>query len=170
MNHILKIFTFSIALAIALVSCEPVQYEKIGVPFSKLESIEGTWVATKVIQVDETAVSQGGLYQEMDLTDLYNFTSYSITFNLDSDTLPSTFSIETGGAPSFIDTMGNWSFNDNNFPTEIHFTHSDSANFTSKLYLIAPPRDQNPLRVKFLRFSKEKLIVSYQYIFERQTQ
>lgn len=170
MNHILKIFTFSIVLAIALVSCEPVQYGKIGVPFSKLESVEGTWVATKVIQVDETAVSQGGLYQEMDLTDLYNFTSYSITFNLDADTLPSTFSVSTAGAPSFIDTMGTWSFNDNDFPSEIHFTHPDSADITSKLYLIAPPRDQNPLRVKFLRFSKEKLIVSYQYIFERQTQ
>ena len=170
MKHILKTLTFSMVLAITFVSCEPVQYGEIGVPFSKLESIEGTWVATQVIQVDETAVAQGGLYQEMDLTDLYNFTSYAITFNLDADTLPSTFSVATNGAPSFIDTLGSWTFNDNAFPSEIHFTHPDSSSVSSKMYLIAPPRDQSPLRMKFQRFSKEKLIVSYQYIFEKQGQ
>lgn len=169
MKHIFKLFTFSLILAITFLSCEPVEYAKIGVPFSKIESIEGTWVATQVIQVDETAVAQGGLYQEMDLTNAYNFTSYAITFNLDTDTLPSTFSVETGGAPSFIDSMGTWTFDDNDFPSEIWFTLPDSANYTSKMSLIAPPRDQNPLRIKFQRYSKEKLIVSYQYIFEKQT-
>jgi len=170
MKHIVKQISLSLILAIAFLSCEPVQYGEIGVPFSKIESIEGTWIATQVIQLDETAIAQGGLYTEMDFTDLYNFTSYAITFNLDADTLPSSFSVETGGAPSFIDLMGTWAFDDNDFPSEILFTLPDSASYTSKMRLIAPPRDQNPLRMKYQRFSGGKLIVSYQYIFEKQTQ
>ena len=165
-----QLFTFFIVLVIALVACEPVEYGELGGPFSKIEGIEGTWITTEVIQIDETALAQGGLYTEQDLTNLFNFSSYTITFSVDTDTMPSSFSVFTGGAPSFIDTTGSWTFNDNDFPTEVLFTHPDSSVFTSKMRLIAPPRDQNPLRMKFQRFSGGKLIISYQYTFEKQNQ
>lgn len=163
-------FIFFIVLATAFAACEPVEYGETGDPFSKIEGIEGAWIATEVIQVDETALAQGGLYTEQDLTDLFNFTSYSITFDVDANNLPSNFSVTSSGAPSFIDTTGIWTFNDNDFPTEVLFSHPDSSLFTSKMRLITPPRDQNPLRMKFQRFSGGKLIVSYQYTFEKQNQ
>ncbi len=163
-------FIFFIVLATAFAACEPVEYGELGEPFSKIEGIEGTWIATEVIQVDETALAQGGMYTEQDLTDLFNFTSYSITFDVDANNLPSNFSVTSSGAPSFIDTTGIWTFNDNDFPTEVLFTHPDSSLFSSKMRLITPPRDQNPLRMKFQRFSGGKLIVSYQYTFEKQNQ
>ena len=165
-----QLFTFFIVLVIALVACEPVEYGELGNSFSKIEGIEGTWIATEVIQIDETALAQGGLYTEQDLTNLFNFSRYTITFSIDSDTMPSTFSVFAGGAPSFIDTTGSWTFNDNDFPTDVLFTHTDSSGFTSKMRLIAPPRNQNPLRIKFQRFSGGKLIISYQYTFEKQNQ
>ena len=163
-------FIFFIVLATAFTACEPVEYGETGDPFSKIEGIEGAWIATEVIQVDETALGQGGLYTEQNLTDLFNFTSYSITFDVDANNLPSNFSVTSSGAPSFIDTTGIWTFNDNDFPTEVLLTHPDSSGFTSKMRLITPPRDQNPLRMKFQRFSGGKLIVSYQYTFEKQNQ
>ncbi len=170
MKHTFKPIIIFLILTISFTSCEPVEYGEIGDPFSKLEAIEGTWIATEVIQIDETALAQGGLYTEMDLTNLFNFTSYSITFNLDGEMQSSTFSVNDGGAPSFIDSTGTWAFNNSEFPDEIYFTLPDSLGYTSKLKLIAPPRDQNPLRMKFQRFSGEKLIVSYRYNFEKQTQ
>lgn len=170
MNSYYKKLTYFIVLIVAFAACEPVEYGELGDPFSKIEGIEGSWKTTEVIQVDETALAQGGLYTEQDLTALFNFSNYTITFNVDADSMPSTFTVITGGAPSFIDTTGTWSFNDNHFPTEVLFSHSDSAGFTSKMRLITPPRDQNPLRMKFQRFSGGKLIISYQYTFEKQNQ
>lgn len=157
-------------LAIIFVACDPVEYGEIGTPFSKVEAIEGTWKLSQISQIDEAALEQGGIYTELDLTDAFNFTDYTITFSLDADTLPLEFSIDAGAAPNFIDTLGTWTFDDNDLPTELLFTQSDSTNVTSKLKLIAPPRDQNPLRMKYQRFAGGNLIISYQYSFEKQTQ
>lgn len=169
MKHIFKPLIMFTMLAITFVACDPVEYGEIGVPFSKVEAIEGTWKLSEIIQVDEAALEQGGMYTELDLTNAFNFTDYSITFSLDADTLPLEFSIDAGMAPNFIDTLGTWTFDENDLPTELLFTQSDSVNVTSKLKLIAPPRDQNPLRVKYQRFSGGNLIISYQYSFEKQT-
>lgn len=154
------------AVVMVLTACEPAEYGKLGEPFSKIDGIEGTWVATEVIQVDETALSQGGLYTEMDLTDVFNFSNYTITFNTVAGQ-PSTFTVSPGGAPSFIDTEGSWAFDDAQYPTSVYFTLPDSSTTTSKMRLIAPPREQSPLRIKFQRFSGGKLIVSYRYTFEK---
>ncbi len=165
--HIITIFTI---LVIALVACEPVEYGELGDPFSKIEGIEGSWIATEIIQVDETALAQGGLYTEMDLTNLFNFSNYTITFHVDANNAPSTFTVASGGAPSFIDTTGTWTFDNNELPAEVLYTHPDSLLFTSKMRLIAPPRELSPLRMKFQRFSGGKLIVSYQYTLEKLNQ
>lgn len=170
MKNIIKPLTILTLLTIMIVACDPVEYGEIGTPFSKTEAIEGTWGLTEIVQVDEAAREQGGMYTELDLTNAFNFTDYTITFTLDTDTLPLEFSIDPGMAPNFIDTLGTWTFDDNDFPTEVLFTQSDSVNVTSKLKLIAPPRDQNPLRVKYQRYSGGNLIISYQYSFEKLTQ
>ena len=165
-----QLFTVFIILVLALASCEPVEYGELGEPFSKIEGIAGTWKVTELVQVDETALAQGGLYTEQDLTDHFNFSNYTITFNVDAGSLPSSFDVVTGGSPSFIDTTGTWTFDNNDFPTEVWFTHPDSIEYTSKMKLIAPPRDQSHLRTKFQRFAGGKLIISYQYTFEKQSQ
>ena len=167
MKYLSKLIPLLIAVVLVLTACEPVEYGELGVPFSKIDGIEGTWVATEVIQVDETALAQGGLYTEMDLTDVFNFSNYTITFNTNSGQ-PFTFTVSPGGAPNFIDTEGTWAFDDNQYPTEVYFTLPDSSNYTSEMRLIAPPREQNPLRIKFQRYSGGKLIVSYRYTFEKQ--
>jgi hypothetical protein len=170
MKNSIILFTLIAMLSAGFFGCEPITYGELGDPFSKTEAIEGTWNVTSVLQIDETALSQGGKYTELDITDAFNFKEYSITFNLSADTLPTTFSVEYGAAPNFIDTLGTWTFDDMDFPTSIEFTAPDSVSATSQLKLIAPPRDLNPLRVKFQRYAGGDLIISYQFTFEKQTQ
>ena len=167
MKYLSRLIPFIVAVVMVSTACEPMEYGELGEPFSKIDGIEGTWVATEVIQVDETALAQGGLYTEMDLTNVFNFTNYTITFATASGQ-PSTFTVSPGGAPSFIDTTGTWAFDDSQYPTQVHFTLPDSSEYTSMMRLVAPPREQNPLRIKFQRFSGGKLIVSYRYTFEKQ--
>ncbi len=161
------IYLVIILIATFIISCKPVQYGELGEPFSKTDGIKGTWKVSELIQIDETALAQGGLYTEMNLTDLFDFSNYTITFNVDNENNPSTFSVDAGGAPSFIDTTGTWSFDDVDYPTEVLFSLPDSIQTTSELRLIAPPRENTSLRIKFLRYSGGKLIVSYQYTFDK---
>ena len=165
-----QIFTALLILVLALTSCEPLEYGELGEPFSKIGGIAGTWKVIEVIQVDETALAQGGLYTEQDLTGLFNFSDYTITFNVDAGSQPSSFDVVTGGSPSFIDTSGTWTFDNNDFPTEVWLKHPDSTKYSSMMRLIAPPRDQSQLRMKFQRFAGGKLIISYRYTFEKQIQ
>jgi len=122
---------------------------------------------TKVIQVDEVALAQGGAQTEMDLTDVFSFSTYTITFNVDANGNPTTFEVG-GDAPNFVDSTGVWTFDEIEFPTYVELTHPDSSSATSIFTLIAPPREKTPLRMKFQRICKGKVIISYEYEFEKQ--
>lgn len=154
-------------LGLLLAGCEQIEYGELGDPFTKTDGIKGTWLVSRVVQVDEVALAQGGAQTEMDLTDFFSFSTYHITFNVDAQGNPTTFEVG-GDAPNFVDSTGIWTFDEIEFPTYVELTHPDSSSVTSMFTLIAPPRTKTPLRMKFQRFCKGKIIISYKYEFEIQ--
>ena len=96
--------------------------------------LSGTWVAQKVVQYDQEALDNGfpDDVQAQDITSLFPFSQYTITFNLDEQGRPSTYSITPGTAPNFLKlNNGTWKLDDPVFATMISMTSTSDIHAAS---------------------------------------
>jgi hypothetical protein len=147
-------------------SCKKPEIAELGPPTDFLKVVTGIWKTVKVTQVDEIAKAKFQEPVSRDRTDDMNFTDYTITFNSEGG-IPSSFIIDAGNAPNFVDSTGTWKFDNNEYPTEILLTKTGATGPTSTFKLIGPPRDGLDLRIKFERYSNSNLIISYEYILQK---
>jgi len=150
-----KFNTISIFVALSvltIIGCQPEDdFPEIGPdPLSvKTALLEGTWQASKVTQYDKEAVDNGfpENVQRRDLTDLFPFDEYQITFSTGTDGKPTTFVVDAGSAPDFLTlTSGTWTLDDYVFATQINLTNVANVN-------------SSRFRVKLLQGSKITLQV-----------
>jgi len=86
---------------LSVCSCASTDDGNYVAPITQYEKIGGNWILNSITQTDETTTST------MDLTNVFNFKSFGISFNLDSENNPTTFTI-TGSAPALLPTSGTW--------------------------------------------------------------
>ena len=74
--------------------------------------------------LEEQTVDMGGTWQlvqawqnDRDITDRLDFSKIILTLNMDG--APTTFDIQSGGAPFPIDRAGSWSLDDPAYPTQL---------------------------------------------------
>lgn len=171
-----------LALAVALtVGCRPQDEFGVGTTpdqllAPKVSTLIGTWALTRVIVVDNDAVSRGfpvtstatgTPIQRLDITNQFSFTSFRLTLNGSGGT-PSTFTVTTGGAPNFLNvTSGNWSVDDPVFATRVRFGTGGSA---PSYGIYRPVKGDD--RVVYLRFERRNatnnIVMSYEYEFTKQ--
>lgn len=138
-------------IAWAFCACDDDDYS-LGTPSDKTAALVGEWTMKSVHLTDEA-----GTKKEMDITSFFHFDSYKVTFKSDKS-----FTIEgSTSTPNFVGLYsGTWSYDDAEAPLLIQLTDgSTSSQFT----LIAPPKEGTDLRMKFVRTSEDKAIVSYRY-------
>jgi hypothetical protein len=173
MRTALSIITIFALVGFFFTSCEPEKYEPIGEPFSKIDGVKGNWKITSLVQIDEVAITKDLPFTQLDITEFFNFSNYRINFNVEADTIPTTFTITNpDNAPNFVITSGKWAFDNAKFPSYIYLIHLDAELLpidTTKLTLVAAPRNYLPLKFKFSRSVEESKIISYSYTFERET-
>lgn len=135
-------------------------------PISLYEKVAGNWKLTRMKQVDETAINNGGSLTEMDLTGLFD--SFQISLNVDTDNNPTTFSIE-GNAPSLLPTSGYWAL-DRSFqkwdgtPANLQlFSDAEHSNLLGSVSLTDIPGVSSTLGLKLTRKSQGIPFVSYTY-------
>lgn len=144
----------------------------------KTEFLKGTWKVAKVTQYDQQAI--GNAYpkevQSMDITSLFPFSQYTITFNLDAQNKPSTYTITPGQAPNLIAlTSGRWEVDNPVFATRIAMfdpNSTSSGTFVVKrinneriiLRVERRDADSNPNEPDP---NKKTLLVYYEYEFTR---
>jgi hypothetical protein len=150
-----------------LFSCQKTKIAELGPPTDFLKVVTGSWKTIHVTQIDEIAKAKFQEPVSRDRTNDMNFTDYSITFNSEGGT-PTSFTVDAGNAPNFVDASGTWKFDVTDYPTEILMTKDGASGTTSTFKLIGPPRDGMDLRIKFERYSKGTLIISYEYILQKQ--
>jgi hypothetical protein len=90
MKCINKIAVVVILATIILAACRPASFEDLGVQRNFLQSVNGTWKLTKATQVDEDAAKKGFPYQQLDITNLFPYTSFVLTLNVNNNA-PATF-------------------------------------------------------------------------------
>ena len=147
LNYILMV----LCAGLVFTACDDDDYS-LGAPSDKTKALIGTWNVKSVTLTDEA-----GTKKEMDITPYFNFDSYKVTFNEDKS-----FSIESSSmTPNFVGLLsGTWSYDDAEAPLLINLTE---GTVSSQFTLAAPPREGTNLRIKFIRKSEDKAIVSYRY-------
>jgi len=174
----LKYYFLLAGLAIvALSSCKK-EYEPIGDPYTAADGLNGSWILSKVVQIDEASP----LKDARDLSTIYGIGGTDPLMGIQFDAATHKFHMNTGKgknflAPGFkdinsVDSLrlkGDWTFSN-----EISPNYADKApkgvqmindyGDTVNLELLAPIRSfDQELGIKIVRCK-----LSYNYYFDRQ--
>jgi hypothetical protein len=170
MRIALKTGLFVFLAAILLAACSPAEHKELGAPRNIMASLTGTWKLIKATQVDEPSAAKGFPFKEMDITTLFPYTDFRLTFNSGS---PGTFTTTAGGSPKIIKlTSGSWAVDNPEYPQKITLT---SGSTTEVITLGAyPVGAMTTLKLKVQRYEAvtppaiAKLLITYTYEFAKQ--
>ncbi len=174
-----KIQSYLCMLAILVVgfACSPPKYPELeGQLTIKTDFLRGTWKTTKVIQYDQEAIDNGfpKEVQSMDITSSAPFNEYTITFDLDAQGKPSTYTLTPGQSPNFLAlTSGNWAIDNPVFATKLTFF---SPNSTLAGKFIVKRVDSNRIILRMERrdadankpVDEKTMFLYYEYEFVKQ--
>lgn len=168
-NKIQWFFICLFIFSMGSTSCKR-NYPEIEDPLSiKTAYLKGSWVATKIVQYDQEAIDNDFPVdvQSKELTSLYSFTDYKITFNLDDAGKPTTYQITPGNAPNYMGlSAGNWSVDNPVFTRQI--TCFDN-NLVANASLTVKRIENNQLVLRVERRDLQNNFFSfYEYTFARQ--
>ncbi|POY37397.1 hypothetical protein C3K47_06445 [Solitalea longa] len=164
-----RLITFTIAIGLILlgvISCQPEDVKPVGEPVNIISAMAGNWTVSKVIQFDNDAVKKGFPYQQLDITDLYPYTTMKLTLNTDGSGQPSTFTFDPGSSPSLIPiASGNWEVDDELAPKTINL--SDGTNEAEIEVGNYTTLRENELVLKVVKKLSDKPVVTYEYHFKK---
>lgn len=158
-------------------ACRP-NYPELVEPLSiKTNYLKGTWKASKVTQYDQEAIDNGFpvSVQQQDITSNYPFSDYTITFNLDAQGKPSTYTLTPGTAPNYLAlSSGQWSVDHPVFTTQILFSNPTST-IGGRFIVNRIDKDRITLRMERRDAdganpdpNKRTMFLFYEYEFTRQ--
>lgn len=162
----------SLFLLLIIIGCEKQDDGSYVQPITRYEKIAGTWKLTTIKQTDEIAKANVTKPDELVLTSLFNFTTFQITFNVDSSSIgikPTTFQV-TGSAPVLFATEGYWDM-DSPFartdgkPSKILlYSDAEKTKLLDRLELTAVPTTKKTMEIRLVRTDdKEIPYLSYTY-------
>lgn len=163
-----KITITTLLVSVLFASCKPDSVEDLGIQRNLLQSVNGTWKLTKATQVDEDAAKKGFPYQQLDITNLFPYTSFVLTLNV-AGGMPTTFTAVPGTSPKIVKiNNGNWTVDNLNYPKSIYLSNGAATDTitlggypvgaSTTLKLIKEKRDA----------TTGKLLISYSYEFAKQ--
>lgn len=162
MTGMKKTLIVAFALATMVMGCRPDPFEPIGEPLDIKEGFLGDWKVVSVTQIDEVKLAAEESNATRDLTNLFNFYEYAITFATDGS-----YTISPGKAPNFAGTTsGTWSFDNPDFPTVVLLSEDSGTTTAAKFNLTRTPQKNINLQLTFRRYKDSKLVLSYSYVFE----
>lgn len=170
MKVYLKHFTalFLLTVMFSFTACNDTDDGSFVEPITTYEKIKGKWDVNSVKQIDEIAKANSQSPSEMTITDLFDFSSFSITLNVDANNKPNGYLIG-GSAPTFFPKDGFWDldypFPNTNGSANMIFLYSDAAktNKIGELAITATPGATKVLELKFTRKTQGTDFVSYVY-------
>ncbi|MBN1925595.1 MAG: DUF5004 domain-containing protein [Prolixibacteraceae bacterium] len=142
-------------------------------PITIYEKIGGTWLLTKITEVDEIAVASSLKPDNITLTNYFNFKTFTITLNVDENNQPTTFEVG-GSSPELFLKNGYWDLS-NPFPNtdatavKIRLYSDDSkSDPVDELDIMALPGRRATLEFYLTREANDIPYVTYQYALKLQ--
>jgi hypothetical protein len=165
-----KNFLLLLFLALLLAECQKTDDGSYVAPLTIYAKLAGTWKLSGISLIDEIARANSIKPDEVDIRSKFGFANLTMTFNVDVDSLPTTFEVG-GGAPELFLKSGYWKL-------DSPFTHTDGTPLTIYLYSDAAktqvadelkittlPGKKVELAFKLTRFSESTPYASYLYTF-----
>lgn len=141
-------------------------------PITIYEKIGGTWVLTKITEVDEIAVASSIEPDEVALTNYFNFKTFTITLNVDENFNPTTFEVG-GSSPELFLQNGYWDLN-NSFPNtdgtalKIRLYSDESkTDQVDELDIVTLPGKKSTLEFNLTRIANDIPFVTYEYALKQ---
>jgi hypothetical protein len=166
-NYLLLLFI----LPLSYMGCEKTDDGSHVDPITIYEKLPGTWDLTSMKMVDEIAKANSLTPNEFDIKSKFNFSTFTITLNIDSSYLPTSYEV-AGDAPELFQNSGYWDL-------DSPFVHSDGTSTVMNLYadaaktqlvdvltLTSLPGTKDELEFKLSRLSEGTPYVSYVYKFK----
>ncbi|MCO4291991.1 DUF5004 domain-containing protein [Solitalea sp. MAHUQ-68] len=155
-----------LALATTTSSCEKKDDGSYVAPITRYEKVQGQWQLTGLNQTDELAKSTGGSLTQVNLYGKFNFKDMQITFNVDAENNPTSYSV-SGNAPELFTKQGFWQM-DAAFTTGKTakiFLYSDEAKTQKidELEVTTMPGATTNMDLRLVRTSAGTPFLSYQF-------
>jgi hypothetical protein len=156
-------------IVILAAGCKPENYKPLGKAATPVASLAGTWKITSVTQKDEDAANKGFPYQQTDLTNVFPYTDFTLTLNMNGSA-PTTFTSSPGNSPRIISlASGNWTVDDPNYPKVLTLTSgTDTAKVTLGAYPLGASASTLKIALAKHDAASGKLLISYSYVFSKQ--
>lgn len=168
MKILLKKSLLVLTAAVFFAACTPEAHKEIGEQRNVLASLEGTWKLTKATQVDESAKAKGFPFKEIDITNLFPYTDFKLTLNLNAGA-PGTFTTTPGASPKIIKlTSGSWAVDDAQQPKNITLSSGATTEVTTLGGYPVAASNTLKLKVERKEAATGKVVVSYSYEFAKQ--
>lgn len=155
------------AVTVSFYSCRPEAFKPVGDPVGNIRALTGTWKLTKVLQTDADAQKKGFPFQTLDLTNVFPYSDFTMTFNSNGST-PTTFATIPGAAPKIISlSNGNWIVDNAAAPKNLTLVNGTD---TSRVVLGSYPNSVRPT-LKLRQERKDaagKVMIIYDYEFTKQ--
>lgn len=157
-----------LVLCVALfTSCKPDALKELGAERDLLSSLQGNWKLVKATQVDEEAKVKGFPYQQLDITNLFPYTSFMFTLNTDGSN-PTGFTATPGNSPKIIKlNSGTWKVDNLKYPKNLFFTNGTIQDTVSLGGYPVGATTLLKLRKEKRDFVSGKLLISYTYEFTK---
>lgn len=157
-------------LPLLFMECEKTDDGSYVTPLTIYEKMTGTWDLTSIKLIDEIAKANSISPNEVELFSKFSFGDLSITFNVDADSLPTTYEV-TGNVPELFLAGGYWDLDSpfthtDGTAVEI-FLYSDAAKTQQidRLSITSIPGANAEIKFKLIRMSDGTPYASYLYKF-----
>ncbi|HEX6335304.1 MAG TPA: DUF5004 domain-containing protein [Flavisolibacter sp.] len=160
-----KAIIFSSIIVVLAAGCKPELKGELGTPNNNIAALNGEWKLAKVLQTDVDAQRKGFPYSTMDLTTIFPYSDFKMTFNVANKT----FTTVPGNSPKIIRlTSGNWTADNESAPKNLTLVNGSD---TARIVLGSYPNAVNPrlkLKVERKDAATGKVLITYDYEFVKQ--
>src|SRR5690554_2583830 len=94
-------------LGLLALGCNELEDGSYVEPITVYEKIHGSWNLMNLKMVDEFAKANNIMPSEQNLSSLFNYDTFQITFNVDNNMEPSSYTV-TGNVPPLFQLNGYW--------------------------------------------------------------
>lgn len=135
-------------------------------PITIYEKINGEWKLMNLKMVDEFAKANSIEPNEQNLSALFNYQDFKITFNLDDKMQPTTYNV-SGNVPPIFQLNGYWQLSSSFQTTSAEaieialYSDEQKTNKTDNLRLTSVPGSNKEMEIQLVRKSSGVPFISY---------
>ena len=157
-----------VVVMFSTLSCDRVDDGPFVEPITLYERIQGDWLLSDIIQVDETRRVANINPQEISLINVFDFDTFGISFEVDANNRPTSYRV-IGIAPELFPNTGFWGMEhsfpqtDGTAPVINLYSDAARANRTAQLRVAVTPGARPEMELVLTRRTGGVAFVSYRY-------